>query len=629
MAQRFRNAARRIAAFALLVLAMVTVGGAAGAVWLWTDRIAPQLAGQPHGAALKAVVTAPHVLVRRVGARVDYECHCPHPVRFDELSPAFVQVLVGTEDRAFWRHGGVDWRALARAAYVNVASGGTRQGGSTLPQQLVKLKLLSAEKTIERKILEAVLAREVSALLSKEELLAAYANAAWFARGVVGVEAAARRFFAKTAGDLNLWESAVLVGMLKAPSRYHPVAHPEAAAERARTVLGALAAQGLVAPEEVDRAIRIGVQPGSAPPLDTEFRWYLDEVRAEFEAAGETPRPGAFMRASLFLDVLQQQAAQALVRSAAPHQQSAIVSTELDGRVRAVVGGRDYGARQWNLALQERRQAASLAKIPAVAVALRNGYAPWSTVMDAPLRGSWPRNGSRRHLLAPVSIRHAFAQSLNAPFAQLVAREIDDGVARMRNLIRVCLPDLDLPHVEGLVTGSFDLTPWQASRLVASFTTGRCVTPRTIHLVTDARGRILHAAPSEAGQALLPQATAGMIQDLMRDAVRHGTGRAADIPGAVVHGKTGTSGEDRHAWFAGYADGGPLSLHWLASDKASRRVTGTDAAKQFRAFQEPVLRARHVLSPPLPPARPREIRPWPNAPAIVAIQKQIARWIGS
>jgi membrane peptidoglycan carboxypeptidase len=590
----------------------LALGAGLGSAWFWTERVAPQLRMQPEGEGLRAALTAPHVLVRRTGAGLDYECHCPLPARFEDLSPRLVDVLVGTEDRDFWTHRGVDPGALVRAVLSN--AGGVRQGASTLPQQLVKMKLLSPEQTFERKVVEAVLSVKVMGLMDRKDVLAAYADAAWFARGVVGVEAAARHFFGKSARRLNLWESAVLVGMLKAPSRYNPHTDPEASDARARAVLAGMVAGGLLSREEADRAIARGPEPGREAPLDTEFRWYLDAARGEVRRLGLEPREGAgFVRAVLHLDVAQQRTAQASVEGARGDHLAALVAADADGRVRAVVGGDDYAARSWNLALHERSQIASLAKIPAAAVALRNGFGPDSAVLDAPLRGGWPRNGARPHTYGPVPLRHAFAHSLNAPFAQLVAGGIDGGVARMRALIGVCQPDLDVPKVESIATGAFDVTPWQALGLVASFTAGRCVTPRTVMAVTGPKGEVLHRDPGSPGTGLLPAATVATLGALMRGAVEQGTGRAARIPGVVVRGKTGTSEDGRHAWFAGIAEGGPVSVHWVASNPESRlrEVSGTHAAAQFRTFQAALL-ADRAPAQPLPPARPKDLSPPPR-----------------
>jgi len=578
--------------------------------WGWTERIAPQRARQPTGPALRQAVTAPHVLVYWPGEQAEFECHCPHRLRFEDLSPAFVKVLVGTEDRSFWRHGGVDWRAIGRAALNNLTTG-SRQGASTLAQQLVKLKLLGPEQTYERKILEALLAREVTALLSRKELLAAYANAAWFAPGVVGIEAAARHFFGKPARALTLWESAVLVGMLKAPSGLNPQVHPEASAERARTVLSAMVEAGLLAPAEMKRAVRAGPQPGRAQvQAGLDPRWYLDAVRVELKRIGHAPAPGTVVRVSIALDPAQQAAAQRLVARAAPSHLSAVVSAELDGRVRALVGGADYDARQWNLALHEKRQAASLAKIPVAAAALRNGLGPSSTVLDAPLAGSWPRNGARPHSFQRVTVSHAFAQSLNAPFARLVARDIEDGVARARGLILACLPGLEIPRLESIATGAFDVTPLEAAGLVAGFATGRCVTPRTILAVTGSRGELLYGAPAGPGARLVPARTAETLNEMLREAVEHGTGRRARISGVVVRGKTGTSEDNRHAWFVGFTQGGPLSVHWVGAGAgtARRSVSGELAAGQFRAFQAPFLLDPPRAKAPLPTPRPKNLR---------------------
>lgn len=160
---------------------MLSLGFTAAAGWFWAKRIEPRLVLQPTGEALREIVTAPHALIYRIRDTVEYECHCPQPVRFQDLSPAFIKVLVGTEDRGFWNHSGIDWWAILRAVFVNMTSGEVRSGASTLTQQLVKMKLLSPDQSLERKVLEAVLARRVSDLLTKEEVLAAYANAAWFA----------------------------------------------------------------------------------------------------------------------------------------------------------------------------------------------------------------------------------------------------------------------------------------------------------------------------------------------------------------------------------------------------------------------------------------------------------------
>ena len=315
------------------------------------------------------------------------------PVDASRLPPYLPRAVIAIEDRRFYEHGGIDPIGLARALWVNIVEGGVRQGGSTITQQLAKNVFLTPERSIERKIREALLAFWLEWRYDKNHIISLYLNRAYFGSGAYGVDAAARRFFSKPAAEVDLWEAAVLAGLLKAPSRLSPVANPSGAAERGRLVLKAMASAGFISGEQAARAAASSLRTATEPDGRGYFAdWVLAQVNRRLGMVDRDLRI-----ATTFDPGLQRIAAEtvaaALAGTANPSQ-AALVAMSPDGAVRAMVGGRDYGASQFNRAVQALRQPGSAFKLFVYMAALERGLHPDDTVTDARVNvGGWaPRN---------------------------------------------------------------------------------------------------------------------------------------------------------------------------------------------------------------------------------------------
>jgi len=474
-------------------------------------------------------------------------------VSLADLPPAVPRAVIAVEDRRFFYHPGVDPLGLARALYVNLRAGEIVQGGSTITQQLAKNLFLTPRRTIKRKVQEVILALWLEWRFTKREILALYLNRVYLGAGAYGVDAAARRYFDKPASRLNVYESAMLAGLLKAPSRDNPVADPAAAHRRATTVLQDMVATGNLTAAQADRIAQGRARGHGAPAWRGRYfaDWALSRVRAYvgFHAEDLTVHTTLDRR-------WQRIAAQALndtlARKGAARDagQGAIVLMTPDGAVRALVGGRSYADSQFNRATQARRQPGSAFKPFVYLAALESGLTPASTLVDAPVRvGDWaPQNFADRYY-GQVTLREAFARSLNAVAVKLIRRVGPKAVARTARRLGV---DSPLSPVPSLALGTDEVSLLELTGAYAVFANGgRGVFPHAIMRITDGTGRTLYERAGEGPGRVVARHQAARMTDLMRANVVWGTGQAAD-PGRPAAGKTGTSQDFRDAWFLGF-----------------------------------------------------------------------------
>ena len=483
-------------------------------------------------------------------------------VRLGEISPWLVQAVVAVEDRRFFAHWGVDLRGMLRAAWQNLRTGSYSAGGSTITQQLAKNLYLSGERTLARKLRELVLALWLELRLGKEDILELYLNRVYFGEGAYGAEAAARVYFGKSAGELDLAEAAMLAGLLKAPSRLAPTRDLVAAQERAAVVLRAMAELGMVTPEEAQHALRLPARPGTRPAAlaGHAVERALSEARAVLGW-----RSGALvLRTSLWPRL--QRRVEAVLRARLGSRsglQGAVVVLDARARIRAYVGGVGPTARARDRVGALRRQPGSAFKLFVYLAALEAGLGPQSPVEDRPLDidGWRPRNADGRYR-GTVTLTEAFAWSLNAAAARLAQRTGIASVAAAARRLGITSP---LREVPSLALGTSEVTLLELASAYAAFAgDGRWRPPRLLLRVADGAGRILFAAGDEAKTAVDAEARAAMRR-LLRAAVASGTGRRAALPGVPVFGKTGTSQGPRDAWFVGFAGGFTVGV-WVGRD---------------------------------------------------------------
>ena len=513
-----------------------------------------------------------------------------------EMPPALPEAVLAIEDRRFFEHGGVDAFGVIRAAWRNAVSGRVVAGGSTISQQVAKLVFLSPERSVKRKIQEAMLAFWLEREFTKEEILTIYLNRAYFGAGAYGVDAAARRYFGRGARRVTVAQAALIAGLLKAPSRYSPAGNPALARRRAGVVVEAMAEAGFLSRGEADAAAAAVKSLAIAPPAGPAAGYFADWVAAR--VPGYVGREHGVLRVHTTLDPARQRAAEAAVSEALAASggarrigQGALVALDGTGAVRAMVGGRDYRKSRFNRATQARRQPGSAFKTLVYLAAVEDGLAPDDVLEDAPvaIAGWAPRNHDGRYR-GPITVREAFAHSVNTVAVRAGLRA---GVARIREAALRLGIESELPADASLALGTGEVTPLELTAAYAALASGgRRVLPHGIVEIRDRAGALLYRrAGSGAGRAVVPPAVDAM-RDLLAAAVAEGTGRAAALPSALgpAYGKTGTTQKFRDAWFVGWA-GALTTGVWLGNDDGTPMDEVTGGSHPAAIWRDFMIRA--------------------------------------
>ncbi|MCJ2080873.1 PBP1A family penicillin-binding protein [Methylobacterium sp. J-090] len=506
-----------------------------------------------------------------------------------DLPPHMAQAIIAIEDRRFRSHWGVDPRGLLRAMWRNASGGGVREGGSTITQQYVRLTSLTQEKTLRRKIQEAFLALRVEATMSKDDILLGYLNTAYFGAGAYGLDAAARRYFGKGAKALTLPESAMLAGLVRAPSQLAPTRNFGGAKERADVVLQTMVETGAITAAEADKARAETITLRTPPETPPGTNYFLDMVSGEAKRLADTTGD-VTVRTTLNLD-LQSLAEGVVARrmdaegAKKKASQAAMVVMNKEGAILAMVGGRDYEDSQFNRATQAKRQAGSLFKLFVYLTAYEKGFSPETVLVDRPVQiGDWEPQNSTGRFKGAMPLRSAFAQSVNTVAAQL-ADEI--GIPAVIATARRLGVASDLPNVPSLALGSAEVTLLEMTRAYAGVLAG--AVPIEAHSVHAIRGSVpqpLYLRPESRSGTALPTEARAMMLDSLQAVVDGGTGKGARVSGMPVGGKTGTTQDYRDAWFVGMTPDLVVGV-WVGNDDNSsmNRVGGGDIpAALFRDF---------------------------------------------
>lgn len=512
-------------------------------------------------------------------------------VRLDEMSPYLPMAVIAIEDRRFKLHFGLDPLGLARAIATNVFSGRLVQGGSTLTQQLAKNLFLEPERTLERKVQEAVLAVWLETRFSKDQILELYLNRVYFGAGAYGVDAAARRYFSKSARDLNLAEAALIAGLLKAPSRLSPARDPKAAEERSQVVLSAMRREGFITDREATHAMSL--QPGNARRYLSGSRHYVaDMIMQQLpELIGKLPQD-IIVDTTVDLD-LQDKAEQVISetirreRDAHNVTQGALVAMDGTGAVRAVVGGRDYAESQFNRATDARRQPGSAFKPIVYLAALEAGRTPESVRQDAPVKiGNWTPENYDRKYRGPVTLREALSASLNTIAAQLVMEIGPKTVSETAHRLGI---RSSLQRNASIALGTSEVTLTELVSAFAPFANGGYgVEPWLIRRVMTSEGKILYERPQHNAARVVGSRELGMMNSMLMDVVSSGTGKGARIKGWQTAGKTGTTQNSRDALYVGYTANLVTGI-WFGNDDGTpmKKVTGGSLpASGFAEFMQ-------------------------------------------
>lgn len=570
---------RRIA-----VTALVTLFGA-GAVLVGV--VAAIGARLPDGPDLVRILTSSQVIVDLQGATGEALCICFVRADPDAIPEHLRQAFLAAEDRRFEVHGGVDWIGTARAIWNSFW---TRQGGSTLTQQLAKGLVVSDETSglagIFRKMREAIIAVRAEHFMSKDEILMAYLDAAPFGavagRQIYGVAQAARVFFGKDVSTINLFEAAVLAATVNASSALNPERNPEANGERARLILDRMVALGFVTADEAEAAIATGVRPGRIDPYSFEPRYYVDwAIREAREALG-----GGEGTVRIVLGLVpevqiaaEEALARALQEGGAPRaQQASLLAMTPEGVVLAMVGGRDYAESQYDRATLALRQPGSAFKPFVFAAAVAAGWQPEDLVLDAPVRRGWPDNFDGRYY-GWVPMQTALSQSLNGATVWL-ADAIGVGTV-ITTARRAGIGSL-LGEDPSLALGAYEVTLVELTSAYAALASGFVVAPAGVTAVLDDTGWTLWAR-NVAPTRIFDDTVVTTMRTMLADVVAGGTGRAAQVDLTFVAGKTGTSSDYRDAWFVGFTDR-LIGGIWTGNDDSSPMPNVTGGGIPARAF---------------------------------------------
>ena len=583
---RWRRALRFMVRWGFgLALVLATFIGVS--VWM-TARELPSFHGLKSSQAGQTIVVRARDGTELVSLGPSYGRWLPH----GEIPQVMKDAMVTVEDRRFRSHIGVDPIAVVRSVWVRAESGSWRQGGSTITQQLARNVFLNNNRTFGRKLREALLALALEYKFSKDQILELYLNKVYFGGGAYGIDAASRKFFGHSGTELSLAESAIIAGLVKAPSNYSPTADLDAAIARGKVVLQVMQANGAITVEEAAavnlEAVTIARQKGQ-----NSVRYFTDWALPQLDFL--LPDNTEPIEVWTTLDIGMQRVATAAVQANAPKgAQGALVSLDRDGAVLAMVGGTDYVSSNYNRAVNSVRQPGSAWKLFVYLAALEAGYVPGDRVYDEPvtIQGWSPRNSGGTYA-GEIDVRSAFAYSKNTVAAALGNEVGFNAVAGMARRFGITTPITTVPS---MVLGTSEVRLIDMVKAFAEVSAkGSAVEPYGIMRVKTADGDVLYQREQTSAAMLVPRHVAAGITDLLQTAVATGTGRAAQI-GRPVAGKTGTTSSNKDGWFLGFSSGITTGV-WMGRDDA-KPVAGLQGgaapARAFAAFMRYAVKDRPV-----------------------------------
>lgn len=493
----------------------------------------------------------------------------------DYLPKAFIAI----EDRRFYDHRGIDPVGLARATLANMLHRNISQGGSTITQQLAKNLFLSRSRNMTRKLQEIVLSLWLEHKFTKAELLELYLNRVYFGAGAYGVEAAAQRYFGKSARNVTISEAALLAGLVKSPSRLAPTRNYDGAERRGQLVLTAMSEAGLLKADTAQAAMALGptiVKASGGGSSNYVADWVMDVLNDQVGLVEEdivvdtTIDPDLQAAAEkAMLDQLTQKGQKFGV------EQGALVAMTPDGSVRALVGGRNYAENQFNRAVAAKRQPGSTFKPFVYLTALERGLTPQTIRDDRPIElNGWRPENFNREYFGPVTLAHALASSLNSVSVRLT---VEVGPAAVVGTARRLGITSKLDANPSIALGTSEVSVLEIVSAYAPFANGGfAVSPHVVERVRTAQGgRMLYARTRSPPARVVDTRYVAMMNAMMRETVTSGTARRADLPGWPVAGKTGTSQDFRDAWFIGFTSH-LLAGVWLGNDDntPTKKITG-------------------------------------------------------
>jgi penicillin-binding protein 1A len=573
---RWQKVKRGLLIFLLLFIATVA----------WLALTAPLSQSlEPINAPSLTILSAEGEPIARRGAIIE------QPVDVTRLPRHVWQPFVAIEDRNFFSHFGISLRGTVRALFRNVGTGEVRQGGSTITQQLARTSFLSQERTYGRKAREALIAFWLEAWLTKEEILSRYLSNVYFGDNVYGLRAAARHYFNREPEQLTVPQAAMLAAVVNAPSRLAPTHNLRAAQTRARLVMREMVRSNMLSEGEFDtlRPARLEVQQRNNVPTGTYFAdWVIQQAEQQSEDGEYGERT---LRTTLEGD-LQRLAVQTVRRAGLGRAQVALVAMRPDGRVVAMVGGKNYAQSPFNRATMARRQPGSSFKLFVYLAGFRSGLTPDSRINDAPVvMGNWRPQNYEGHYRGPITLRDAVAYSSNSAAIQVTERVGRQNVIRAARDLGISSP---LQPVPTLPLGTENVSLIEMTSAYAAVAAGYYpVRPTGI----APEGGWLSGGGRNAGPVRGDPAFA-QLRDVFYAVTQRGTGTAARLP-VPTFGKTGTTSDYRDAWFFGFAQDLVVGV-WVGNDD-NRPMPGVSGggipARIWHSFMAAALGDRARVQP--------------------------------
>ena len=502
------------------------------------------------------------------------------PVSVDTLPPHVWQAIVAIEDKRFFEHGPIDYRGITRAVFSNLKSGRVAAGGSTITQQTAKNIFLSREKKISRKVQELILSHWLENRFSKNQILDLYMNRVSLVGGMRGIDAASRAMFQTSANNMSIAQAAQIAAMLKAPTTYSPMRNPEKNIKRARVILQEMVRQGYISLNQA-RVAAQQLKPATSVADTNLYRYWTDFVIDEVKSRIGTFESDLYVYTTM--DTKLQDHVAAILSQKTPPYQGAVVAMETDGAIRAMSGGIDYQASQFNRATAPRQPGSSFKPVVYL-VALENGLTPDSYVNDSPFAiGDYnPKNYNEKYY-GDITLATAFAKSVNSVPLKLTETYGIDDVLAMAGRLGV---GTRLRREYSTVLGASEMSLLDLTNIYAViWNNGNSVRPYSITKIVNPDGNVIYERnPSEPIVVLQPETIEHMTKMLGDVVALGGTGGRARADG-VLGGKTGTSNSNRDAWFVGATDDLVIGV-WMGNDDFtpmdSKITGGTIPAEIFR-----------------------------------------------
>ncbi len=512
-------------------------------------------------------------------------------VHTNEIPLYFKEALISTEDRRFYEHNGFDPKSFTRAMLVNLKQMRYAQGGSTITQQVAKNLFLTPQKNIKRKVQELLMAFWLEDNFSKEQILTLYLNRVYMGAGTYGIEAASQKFFQKSSRDVNPLEAAILVGVLKAPSRYNPIASKERALSRAKTVLQNMVDNNIITPKQKQAADNMTIGPKVSQTIDS-GRYFADWVYDEVNAYIGERDMDINVYTTLDKDI-QLHAEEVLKKAIEDNKDKnvtngAVVVMSKNGAIRAMVGGVNYEKSQFNRATQALRQPGSAFKTFVYLSALEQGYMPDSTLSDTPSSfGNWtPQNYDKKYY-GEVSLTNAFAKSLNIATVSLSESISRQHTINLAHKMGITTP---IPNLASIALGALEVKIIDMAVAYCAIANGGYASwPYSITDIYNNQGYEVYRRIQDEKIAIIDKKDVDEITNMLTEVIKNGTGKNAKLP-FFAAGKTGTSQDFRDAWFVGFSNNYVAAV-WVGNDNDSSMKSVGGGGIPAKIWKEIMLKA--------------------------------------